>query len=149
MINCSILAGSVPNKLKIAKVIPIFKAGETNKFNNYRPVSILPYFSKYFEKIMHLRLTNYLASKSTLTNSQYGFRTGYSTFMALLEMHSKITEAIDNNLFSIGIFFDLSKAFDTVDHKILIKKLEHYGVRGLGLSWFFDYLQNRKQCLIR
>ena len=72
---------------------------------------------------MHMRLTNYLASKSTLTNSQYGFRTGYSTFMALLEMHSKITEAIDNNLFSIGIVFDLSKAFDTVDHKILIKNL--------------------------
>ena len=145
IINCSILAGSVPNKLKIAKVIPIFKTGEINKFNNYRPVSILPYFSKYFEKIMHMRLTNYLASKSTLTNSQYGFRTGHSTFMALIEMQTKITEAIDNNLFSIGIFFDLSKAFDTVDHKILIKKLEHYGVRGIGLAWFSDYLQNRKQ----
>jgi hypothetical protein len=145
IINFSILTGSVPNKLKIARVIPIFKTGESNKLSNYRPISVLPYFSKYFEKIMHMKLTNYLESKRTITNSQYGFRTGHSTFMALLEMHKKIAEAIDNNFFSIGIFFDLSKAFDTVDHKILIGKLEHFGVRGIALAWFCDYLHNRRK----
>jgi hypothetical protein len=137
----------VPNDIKIAKIIPLYKSGDKNKINNYRPISILPYFSKYFEKIMYRRIFDYFTRKNLLSKNQYGFRAGHSTFMALLEMQNKISEAIDNNMFSLGIFFDLSKAFDTVDHSILLKKLEHYGIRGINLAWFSSYLENRMQCV--
>ena len=109
IINCSIANGIVPNDLKVAKVIPIFKSGERNKLNNYRPISILPYFSKFFEKVMYQRLTTYFTARNTLSTNQYGFRSGHSTFMALLELQTKITEAMDNNLYSIGIFSTYQK----------------------------------------
>ena len=145
IINCSFINGVVPSDIKIAKVVPLFKSGTKNKINNYRPISILPYFSKYFEKAMHNRLTDYLTKFSLLSARQYGFQKGLSTFMALLDMQGKITESMDRNEFSLGIFFDLSKAFDTVNHQILIKKLEHYGVRGIVLRWLSDYLNSRSQ----
>jgi retron-type reverse transcriptase len=90
---------------------------------------------------------SYLTSKDMLYKGQYGFRTAHSTYMAVMEMHDKISEARDNNYFSMGVFFDLSKAFDTVNHKILLKKLEHYGIRGVCLNWLTDYLRNRRQCV--
>lgn len=91
---------------------------------------------------------SYVTMKNILYNGQYGFRKGHSTYMAVMEMCDKITEARDNNLFSIGVFFDLSKAFDTVNHDILFKKLEHYGVRGICLDWLRDYLNGRRQCVL-
>ena len=87
----------------------------------YRPISVIPTFSKIFEKLVYNRLLNYLTRYSVLYQHQYGFRSNHSTSMAVLEMVDKITEAIDNNKFSLGIFIDLSKAFDTLDHKILLK----------------------------
>ena len=145
IINCSFINGVVPTDIKIAKVIPLFKSGTKNKINNYRPISVLPYFSKYFEKLMHNRLMDYFNKLNLLSVSQYGFQKGHSTFMALLDMQEKISESIDRNEFSLGIFFDLSKAFDTVNHQILLKKLEHYGIRGIVLQWFSDYLNSRSQ----
>ena len=148
IINCSILKGVVPNSLKLAKITPIFKAGDRNLLTNYRPISILPYFSKFFEKVIYERVMSYLTTKNALFKSQYGFRTGHSTYMAVMEMCDKISEAKEKSHFSMGVFFDLSKAFDTVNHKILISKLEHYGIRGVCLDWLTDYLRNRKQSVL-
>ncbi len=114
-------------------------------FTNYRPISVLPSFSKIFEKIVYKRLEAYIKFNGILENNQFGFRCKHSTHMAILDMYDKISESIDKHEVSIGIFIDLSKAFDTINHKILIDKLEHYGIRGVPLHWFRDYLSNRKQ----
>ena len=99
---------------------------------NYRPISVLPYFSNNLEQQMYSRLLNYLTVNKILSDKQYGFCEGYSTDVALLHMNmiNDITEGVDNKLFCIGIFIDLLKAFDTVDQKLLIRKLNHYGIRG-------------------
>jgi hypothetical protein len=111
-------------------VCPIFKAGPENAFSNYRPISILPSFSKIFEKAVHRRLSEYMDSKKILIKNQFGFRSNHSTYMAIQDMYNKISQSIDNREYSIGIFVDLSKAFDTINHDILFCKLEHYGIRG-------------------
>ncbi len=147
IINCSLDTGIFPDTLKVARVCPIFKSGEKNDFQNYRPISVLPSFSKIFEKVVQSRLLSYLYSNNILCNNQFGFRKNHSSYMALIELYDKISLAIDNKEFAIGIFIDLSKAFDTLDHNILIKKLEHYGIRGKALDWFRSYLFNRKQCV--
>jgi hypothetical protein len=124
IINCSLSNGIVPQKLKVAKVVPIFKKGDKDNLSNYRPISVLPYFSKYLEKVMYDRLSTYINKSSILHQSQHGFQHGHSTFMALLDMEDRISRAIDNNEYSVGIFLDLAKAFDTVDHAILLKKCQ-------------------------
>jgi hypothetical protein len=124
--------------LKIAKVCPVYKAEAENSFSNYRPFSVLPSFSKIFEKVVHRRLSNYMYSKCILNNNQYGFRQNHSTYMALQDMYYKISQAVDDREFAIGIFVDLSKAFDTINHDILLHKLEYYGVHGIALQWFKD-----------
>jgi len=145
IINNSFITGCVPEALKIAKVYPIYKSGDKSNICNYRPISVLPSFSKIYEKLVYNRLINYLDKHSMLNNCQFGFRSNRSTAMAVLQMTDKITEAMDKNQFSIGVFIDLSKAFDTLDHNILLNKLHYYGVRGNALSWFKSYLNNRKQ----
>jgi len=147
-VNKSFAEGNVPNLLKIAKVCPIYKAGEATKISNYRPISVLPSFSKIFEKLVYNRLISYLTKFSILYEHQYGFRSSMSTSLAILEMVERITDAIDSNKFSVGIFIDLSKAFDTINHKILLNKLEFYGIRGTALSWFTSYLSNRQQYVL-
>ena len=147
IINSSMNTGVFPNILKIAKVCPVFKSGEKSDFQNYRPISVLPSFSKIFEKVVHNRLLSYLNTNSILCSNQYGFRKNHSTYMALMDMYDRVSAAADNNEFSMGVFIDLSKAFDTLNHDILLKKLEYYGVRGIALDWFKSYLSNRKQCV--
>ena len=148
IINCSLANGVFPDRLKTAKVCPVFKSGEKDKFINYRPISVLPSFSKIFEKIVLNRMMSYLHVKDILSCSQYGFRQNHSTYMAIIDMYDKISTSLDNNEFSIGVFIDLSKAFDVLDHNILLRKLEHYGFRGIVLSWFRSYLQCRKQYVL-
>ena len=131
--------------MKIARVIPIFKTGDVQEFSNYRPISILPQFSKILEKIFHSRLTSFLNNKQILYEGQYGFRKKHSTSMAICELVEEITTAMDNSMSTVAVFIDLKKAFDTVDHNILLNKLEHYGIRGLALSWIQSYLTNRTQ----
>ena len=121
IINCSFKTGIVPNATKVAKVVPIFKKGERDNITNYRQISILPHFNKFFEKIMHDRLYNYVDKSKIIFHTQHGFQSGHSPYMSLLGMQDKISSAIEKNEYAMGIFFDLAKAFDTVDHNILLK----------------------------
>ena len=145
IINLSFAQGIVPDQIKIARVIPVFKYDDESKFTNYRPISILPAFSKIFERIIYNRMLANIDKYNILTEQQYGFRKGRSTSLALIDLFDKVTSAIDNKKFTIGLFLDLSKAFDTVDHDILFSKLVHYGFRGLILDWLKSYLSNRTQ----
>ena len=148
VINNSFLEGKFPDLLKIANVCPIFKKSDRNKCENYRPISLLSNLSKVFERAMHIRLYNFLSDNKSLYNLQFGFREKHSTNHALLSIVEQIRENLDNKTFSCGVFVDLEKAFDTVNHKILLKKLEHYGIRGPANSWFSSYLTSRKQSVI-
>ena len=143
--NLSINTGVYPDSLKIAKVIPIFKNGSKSSVNNYRPISILSPINKIFEKIIYSRLIKYIDKYNLLYKYQYGFRKNHSTEHALIELMDQIKLNIGKNKMSCGIFIDLSKAFDTVDHKILLSKLEHYGIRGTTLDLLKSYLSNRSQ----
>ena len=139
------MTGVFPDALKISEVIPIHKGGSTEEVNNYRPISLLSVFDKIIEKLMHKRLYEFLQEHNILFQNQFGFCKTNSTTFALLEITEKIKETIDNKKYGCGIFIDLRKAFDTVNHEILLKKLEHYGIRGKALTWFTSYLTNRKQ----
>jgi hypothetical protein len=143
--NLSITSGFVPTKLKQAKVIPIHKNNDPSQFTNYRPISVLPAFSKLLEKLMYNRLISFINKHNVLTNSQYGFRTNHTTHMALIDLLTKVNDALIKKHHVLGIFLDLSKAFDTINHNILTTKLEHYGIRGIALQWFRHYLTNRQQ----
>ena len=137
--------GIVPDKLKIAKVIPIYKKSNADMFYNYRPVSLLPCFSKILERLVFDRCTDYIDANGILNDKQFGFRPKHSTYMAIAQLVDKINIAVEKHETTIGIFLDISKAFDTMDHNILLYKLEYYGFRGVVLEWFKNYLNNRKQ----
>ena len=145
IINLSLKTGDFPDQLKIAKVIPLFKSGDRNCIDNYRPISILPAFSKVFEKIISSRLINYLEKNNLLTEHQHGFRGQRSTESAVLQFVNNVYRNLEDKLHVAGVFIDLSKAFDTLDHKILLHKLEYLRIRGVSLKLFGSYLHARKQ----
>ena len=133
--NRSLICGSFPNDMKLAKIIPVFQSGDRFKFSNYRTIALLSQFSKILEQIFNKRLTSFLEAQHILSDGQYGFRSNNSTSLALTEFVEKVTSAMDKSQSTIGVFIDLKKAFDTVDHNILLSKLQCYGIRGLALEW--------------
>ena len=145
LINQVLNTEQFPDKLKVAKVIPIFKKNDPTLFTNYRPISLLPVISKVLERIMNNQLLMYFTNTKLLSDNQYGFRPHHSTEYAALEIVDRITTHLDNNQLPISIFLDLSKAFDTLDHTILLKKIEHYGLEPSALQLLKSYLTNREQ----
>ena len=143
--NLSLSTGIVPEKLKMAKVIPIFKKGDESVISNYRPISLLSVFDKMLEKVMYTRLESYFNKHNILYDYQFGFRNKYSTNLALIDLLDKLYSDLDNKNFVIGIYCDLQKAFDSCNHEILLYKLNYYGIRGITLNWFKSYLNNRTQ----
>ena len=134
-----------PEDLKKAKLVPVFKKGDCQNVSNYRPVSLLPAVSKVFERVIYNRLMNHLIRHQILSQNQFGFIPKRSTEMAIYNVITYITEQIDNNRKVAGLYFDLSKAFDTVEHQLLLNILNKYGIRGAAATLIESYMTNRKQ----
>ena len=143
--NRAIQTGVYPHDMKLAQVIALYKKGARHDPNNYRPISLLSIFDKIFEKILCKRLISFLERNRILYCHQYGFRKFYSTLLALIEVTDLIKRFLDEKQYVIGIFIDFRKAFDTVNHDILLDKLECYGIRGHANKFFRSYLTNRRQ----
>ena len=145
IINTSFSSGVFPNLLKCAIVTPIFKNGDRKNPSNYRPISILPILSKVLEKAMFKRVTNFISTNSIISNSQFGFTRGKSTQDAIINLTEFLYETLNRRDIAICTFLDFRKAFDVVNHSILLRKLYKYGIRGRVLELFSSYLQNRSQ----
>ena len=145
IINQMLITGIFPNKLKIAKIVPVYKKDDNRAIQNYRPISVLPVFSKIFEKVILIQLNAHLKSSNIMYESQYGFREGHSTEFAAMENIDKVIESLENKGIPLNIFLDLSKAFDTLDHNILLHKLKIYGINGNAYRLCESYLTNRQQ----
>ena len=143
--NKIISTGIFPTDWKLAKVTPIFKKGKKDEMNNYRPISVISVVAKIFEKLIFEQLYEYLNNNNLISASQSGFRTLHSTLTALIETVDNWSINIDNGLLNGVIFIDLKKAFDTIDHAILLRKLQIYGVDQNGIKFFESYLSNRSQ----
>ena len=145
IVNQSLCTGILPDRLKIAKVIPLFKKGDQHVLDNYRPISLLPAIPKVFEKIVYNQLFKYFTDNNLFYTSQYGFRSLHSTELASLELIDIVFQHLDTDQLPLSVFLDLSKAFDTLNHLILLNKLKLYGHSNTPLKWFESYLHGRQQ----
>ena len=142
--NKSLAMGLFPKSLKSAKILPIFKNKDKLDITNYRPISILPVFSKVYENVFYNRLYNYFSVNNLLLSSQFGFRSGASTEHALLKFSNGILKLLYQKKVAIATFMDLSKAFDCVDHNILLSKLKRYGIHETAFQRINSYLSDRE-----
>ena len=134
-----------PSVIKTAKVVPVFKKDSKLDYSNYHPVSLLSNIEKILEKLMYKRLYTFLNNSNIIYNLQFGFRQQYSTSHALINITKNIRKGLDDGNIGCGVSVDLQKAFDTVDHQILLAKLNHYGICGVSNDWFKSYLSNHNQ----
>ena len=146
IINISLLTGKFPSFCKYAQVIPIWKGGDTSEHNNYRPISILPVIGKCIEYFASQQLTEYIETNQLFSNQQYGFRKNYSTTYLMIDLFDDIYNSKSKSKKPGIIFLDIKKAFDTVDHKILLDKLYYYGIKDTALEWIKSFLSDRVQC---
>ena len=145
LVNLSFTSGIFPSNLKMGKVVPVYKKHDPQKVENYRPITVPPGFSKIFEYAFLYRLMNFLDKNNILSNNQHGFRSNKSTQTAMYDFYEKVIEYIEAGECPVGIFCDLSRAFDCVDHDKLLGKLYACGIRGVALDWISSFLRNRKQ----
>ena len=142
--NMSVISGSFPDCLKFSTVVPVFKKGNPKLKENYRPISTISIFSKLIEKLMCNRIVEFLDKYDILYNYQFGFRKGFSTSDAVLKFVDECSESFNCRKYQFAVMLDFSKAFDTVNHSVLLRKLEYYGFRGRSLRWISSYLKNRQ-----
>ena len=147
LFNETIRNGIVPEKIKIAVLYPIHKKDSKMKVNSYHPISILPMISKIYEKLIHAKLMSFFTKNKTIHKHQFGFQKGKSTEHAILDIYASILKALEKKQKACCIFLDFAKAFDTVNHEILLTKLEYYGVRGIAHELMKSYLSERLQCV--
>ena len=142
--NKSLSSGIFPENMKLAIVKPLYKGKNKTEILNYRPVSLLPVLSKILEKIVYSRIVKFFNKHKVFYEGQYGFRKNRSTIDTILDLTGNILESFNRNHYTLGLFLDMSKAFDSIDHSTLLKKMEFYGIRGTVLSWFKSYLKDRQ-----
>ena len=150
-VNKSLSEGLFPQVMKLVDVRPLFKSKDRSETNNYRPISLLLTLSKLLEKIVCEKVYTFLDNTNQIYVSQYGFRSSHSCENAISELVSAVLKGFQSNKYTVGVFLDLSKAFDTLEHTILLDKLHYYGIRGIAYDWFRSYLSNRRmrvKCLV-
>ena len=147
LFNKSMSQGKFPKAMKMSEVVPLHKGKSREMPENYRPISLLITISKVLEKLVYKRVYNYLHANGSIYSSQYGFRSNHSTDNAVTELIGEILKNLENKKYTLTIFLDLSKAFDTLEHDVIFKKLGKYGIRGTCLDWFKSYLSDRSMLL--
>ena len=145
LFNYSLECGMMPSEWKSAHITPVPKGGDSELVKNYRPVSVLPVVAKVFERLVHRQLYEFLQLNNVLQQCQFGFRQGHSTQDVLVDVVEELRKAVDEDMVAGAVFLDFSKAFDMIDHSLLLRKLERYGVGGIELGWFRGYLEGRRQ----
>ena len=146
--NKSLSSGTFPDRLKFSEIKPLYKKGPKTEYSNYRPISILTSFSKILEKLIYIRLHHHFESFNLLANEQFGFRKDLSTESATQALLHTVLQSLDSKKLVGGLFCDIQKAFDCVDHEILLSKLEFYGVTGVALKLMRTYIKNRYQRVV-